>query len=109
MGEVFFTRCKFGVLQYVLLKPLCTIAEIVSHSFGVYGDDKGYSFTEAYLYIAIITGTSQMIALFALVSFYQNTHKELSRFNPLPKFLCIKMVVFFTYWQGLILSTLLKY
>lgn len=109
MGEVFFIRCKFGVLQYVLLKPICCLAEIITYSFGVYGGHQRFAWTEAYIYIAVVTNVSQMVALYSLLTFYQHMHKELARWNPLPKFACIKMVVFFTYWQGLVLGILQQY
>jgi len=109
MGEVFFARCKFGVLQYVLLKPICCFAEIITHSLGIYGGTKRFSMMEGYIYITIVTTTSQCVALYSLVSFYQNTSQELERWNALPKFACVKLVVFFTYWQGLLLSILQRY
>ena len=46
------------------------------------------------------------MALYCLVMFYAELHSDLSHWRPLPKFACIKMVVFFTYWQGLALSIL---
>ena len=109
MGEVFFYRCKFGVLQYVLVKPICCLVEVLTHAFGVYGGVGVIKWNEAYIYIALLTNTSQMVALFALVNFYIFMHEELRKWNPLPKFACIKMVVFFTYWQGFVLTTLQEY
>ncbi|PVU95361.1 hypothetical protein BB561_001863 [Smittium simulii] len=37
---------------------------------------------------------------------YFATAKELSMWQPLPKFLCVKAIVFFSYWQGFVLSIL---
>merc|ERR1712166_506264 len=47
-----------------------------------------------------------MTALYFLSMFYFDFRDELSDWNPLSKFACIKLVVFFTYWQGLTVSIL---
>jgi hypothetical protein len=39
------------------------------------------------------------VALFALLMFYLGTHDMLAPFNPLLKFILVKSVVFFTFWQ----------
>ena len=40
------------------------------------------------------------VAFYALLSFFHGTQKDLEWCNPWPKFLCIKGVVFMTFWQG---------
>jgi len=100
MGEVFHYRCKAGVLQYVLVKPIVLLIELLTHALGVYGGNGRFELNEAYIYTSIVTTTSQMIALCALINFYIHMQEELRPWNPLPKFACIKLVVFFTYWQG---------
>lgn len=39
------------------------------------------------------------VALLALFMFYMGTHDLLAPFNPLMKFVLVKSVVFFTFWQ----------
>jgi hypothetical protein len=58
----------------------------------------------AYPYTTLIISLSQMYALYCLVFFYHGTAKPLKRIKPLAKFISIKMIVFFSYWQGLGLS-----
>ncbi len=58
----------------------------------------------AYPYTTLIISLSQMYALYCLVFFYHGTAKPLKRIKPLAKFVSIKMIVFFSYWQGLGLS-----
>lgn len=52
-----------------------------------------------YLYITIVYNLTYSVALFALFMFYLGTHDMLAPFNPLLKFILVKSVVFFTFWQ----------
>ncbi|CBZ53649.1 ACR261Cp, related [Neospora caninum Liverpool] len=46
------------------------------------------------------------VAMYALVLFYLAVRQRLRAFRLLPKFLCIKAVVFFCFWQALVLRWL---
>lgn len=56
--------------------------------------------------ISVIFNVSVYLAIYALLLFYHTFDKELAPHNPLGKFLCIKGVVFFAFWQGLIIKLL---
>ena len=57
-------------------------------------------------YCMIVNNFSQAWALYVLMLFYMAMHTELSPLNPLRKFVTIKLVVFFSFWQGLVLTLL---
>ena len=101
----FFLHCKFGVLQYVLLRFLCSIVAMLLERNGIY---KEGDFTPkgGYLYICFITNLSQCWALYCLIIFYYATKNELSPINPVGKFLSVKALVFFTWWQSVCISIL---
>lgn len=101
----FFVKCKFGVLQYVLLKLVCSIVAVILELHGLY---KEGNFTPkgGYLYVCIITNISQCWALYCMILFYYATHNELSPINPVGKFLSVKALVFFTWWQSVGISIL---
>jgi Organic solute transporter Ostalpha len=54
-----------------------------------------------YLYITIVYNVTYSVALLALFMFYMGAHDLLAPFNPLLKFVLVKSVVFFTFWQVL--------
>jgi len=103
----FFVKCKFGVLQYVLLKFVSAIFVMVLEMNGLY---KEGDFTPrgGYLYICILTNLSQCWALYCLVFFYYALKNELGPIRPVGKFLSVKALVFFTWWQSLGISILFQ-
>ncbi|CAF1373577.1 unnamed protein product [Didymodactylos carnosus] len=96
---------KWGILQYTWLAPVTTGVAVVANQVGAY-DVGHWSFTNVYPYVAIIRNVSQAIALYFLVLLYTVTKDELKPFKPLPKFLAIKFIVFFVFWQSVLISGL---
>ena len=95
----FFKNCKLGCLQYVLLKFISSIFVVVLEKFDFYKEGD-FSPTSGYLYICILTNTSQCWALYCLIFFYYATKNELGPIRPVGKFLSVKALVFFTWWQS---------
>lgn len=94
----FIRRCKQGCLQFVILKPILVALTIILYSKGKYHDGN-FSAGQSYLYLTIIYTFSYSTALYALYLFYAACRDLLQPFNPVPKFIIIKSVVFLTYWQ----------
>ncbi len=101
----FFLNCKFGVLQYVLLKLVCAVAVLLLEWKGWYREGH-FDWQSGYLYICILTNMSQCWALYSLIFFYYATKTELSPIRPVGKFLSVKALVFFTWWQSVFISVL---
>jgi len=80
----------------MLINPLCTVILLINT---LAGDN---TFIELVASGAIFV--SICFSLYFLVLFYQILHKELAPYSPLLKFLSIKGVLFFTYWQELLLQ-----
>ena len=65
-----------------------------------------FTYKGGYLYICILTNLSQCWALYCLIFFYYATKNELSPIRPVGKFLSVKALVFFTWWQSVCISIL---
>lgn len=94
----FIRRCKQGCLQFAILKPILVIVTLMLYAKGKY-EDGNFNPLQSYLYLTIIYTISYSMALYALALFYVACRDLLEPFNPVPKFIIIKSVVFLTYWQ----------
>ncbi|XP_048323350.2 uncharacterized protein LOC107422141 [Ziziphus jujuba] len=92
---------KYWTWQFVIIRPVCSILMITLQIIGIYPNWLSWTFT-------IILNVSVSLALYSLVVFYHVFAKELQPHKPLAKFLCIKGIVFFCFWQGILLDILVK-
>lgn len=108
-GKTFMLRCKHGILQYVVIRPITTLIAFVSQIFGFYGEGN-YNPFSGYTYPAllIINNLSQFTAMYCLVIFYSGYKQELRPMQPLAKFLSIKLVVFFSFFQSVLITGLME-
>lgn len=108
-GRAFMLRCKHGILQYVVVRPITTLIAFISQEFGFYGEDQ-YNPLSGYTYpvLLIINNLSQFTAMYCLVIFYTGYKQELKPMSPLAKFLSIKLVVFFSFFQQVLISALIE-
>lgn len=82
----------------MILKPVLVAVTLILYAKGKY-EDGNFSPNQSYLYLTIIYTISYTVALYALALFYLACKDLLQPFNPVPKFILIKSVVFLTYWQ----------
>ena len=73
--------------------------------YGPYAED-AMDWKSIQFWIAIIQNVSTFVAFAGLLKFYHAVDKELAWCRPFAKFLCIKGVVFMTFWQGSALKIL---
>ena len=60
----------------------------------------------AHLWVTLFEGISVSIAMYCLIQFYLQLRADLSPHRPFLKILCIKLVIFFSFWQTLVISFL---
>ncbi|RDB24596.1 hypothetical protein Hypma_008230 [Hypsizygus marmoreus] len=102
----FVYTVKWSVLQYVIIRPLVSIIGIICEKYGVLCESAGFSVHYASVYLECIDFISISVALYGLLVFYGLTAEELAGRRPLAKFLCIKLIVMFTFYQSFIFGAL---
>ncbi|KAJ5190608.1 uncharacterized protein N7498_009593 [Penicillium cinerascens] len=100
-----FLAVKRGILQYAWLKPILALVSIVMKATDTY--QEGYlGLSSGYLWTSIVYNISVTLSLYSLAMFWVCLHDDLMPFRPVPKFLCVKLIIFASYWQGFFLSIL---
>ncbi|VDB86045.1 unnamed protein product [Peniophora sp. CBMAI 1063] len=105
----FMYTLKWSVLQYVIIRPAISIAGVITQAYGVLCESGSYSVFFAAVYLDSIDFVSISIALYGLIIFYALTKEELAGRQPLAKFLAIKLIVFFTFYQSFVFDVLQSY
>ena len=95
------------VLQYVLNRFLLTSMSLVFHALGCYVEGD-YSLDSPYLYLTLVNSLSQTYALYSLFLFYYASSSEFKSIKPFEKFLSIKLIIFFSWWQGILIGFLVN-
>ncbi|XP_070552202.1 transmembrane protein 184C-like isoform X2 [Ptychodera flava] len=104
-GGQLIHKCKQGVLAYTVIRPLTTIIALICELAGKYTEGD-FSLSSAWFYIMLINNITQIWALYCLVLFYKATREELKPIKPVAKFLCVKLVIFFSFWQAVFIAFL---
>lgn len=100
-----FLGLKRGILQYVQIKPILAVLTVVLKSFGKYDDGK-LAWSNGYTWVSATYNISVFLSLYCLGMFWSGLSEDLSSFRVTSKFLCIKGIIFFSFWQGLGISIL---
>ncbi|CAG8531389.1 15597_t:CDS:2, partial [Dentiscutata heterogama] len=99
----FLALTKWGILQYVIMKPIITFISLITEALGVFCAES-LSFAFARVYMKILTFICVTVAMYALFVFYLTIHEDIAEHKPFLKFLCIKLVIFFSFWQSIVLA-----
>lgn len=100
-----FLSIKRGILQYVWLKPIICFGTLLFELNGWYNVND-MSYKSIYLWMTVIYNASVTLSLYSLAIFWKILWDDLKPFKPVGKFLCVKLIIFASYWQGVILAIL---
>lgn len=111
LAAAILLQCQLFAMQFVFLRPLTTTAMVILQHTDYFGSNGtatagAMDYRSPQLYLTIVQNISIFVAFTGLLKFYHAVDKDLAWCRPFAKFLCIKGVVFMTFWQGLALSVL---
>jgi hypothetical protein len=97
-----------GIFQYVVLRTIVTIIAVVTQSLGQFckgNRNPRYAST----WTVIIDGLSVLLAMYCIQQVYNQLKEDLAPNKPVLKMICVKLIVFLTYWQTTLISQLNHY
>ncbi|KAI7884531.1 DUF300-domain-containing protein [Lichtheimia hyalospora FSU 10163] len=102
-----FLFVKRGILQFVYVKPILAVLTMILKATGNY-QEGDMSWSGSYLYLTFFYNLSVCLSLWCLMVFFYATKKDMTGFRPFPKFLCVKAIIFFSFWQSVIIALLVS-
>mmetsp|Transcript_7953 Transcript_7953/g.11503 ORF Transcript_7953/g.11503 Transcript_7953/m.11503 type:complete len:459 (-) Transcript_7953:53-1429(-) len=117
-ANAILVECQILAMQFVLCRPITSIASFVvtallEDEYGSYDDDNSTAeaqkyFTSPQFWISMVQNISVFLAFSGLIKFYHAVSNDLAWISPFSKFLCIKGIVFMTFWQGLVINIIVS-
>ncbi|GAA6038238.1 hypothetical protein JCM8097_005808 [Rhodosporidiobolus ruineniae] len=102
-GEAFLWWMRFSVGQYVIVRPVSTLVSVIAEATGYYCL-ASWSPKFIHLWTLIFVSLSVTVAMYAVLQLYMPLKEPLAPYRPVLKFMCVKLVVFFMFWQESVLS-----
>ncbi|GAB7353523.1 hypothetical protein MBLNU459_g3966t1 [Dothideomycetes sp. NU459] len=104
-GLTWFNVIWIGVFQYCFIRVLFTIVSVVTQATGRYCES---SLNPAFakIWVEAFESAAVTVAMFCLIQFYLQLRSDLAEHRPFLKVLSIKLVIFFSFWQTLVISFL---
>jgi hypothetical protein len=93
------------VFQYCFVRVATTIISTVTQATGHYCEDS-FSPAFAHFWTQFFNVLAVTVAMYMLITFYLQLRTALAPKKPLLKLLCIKLVIFFSFWQMITLDFL---
>mmetsp|Transcript_28543 Transcript_28543/g.50712 ORF Transcript_28543/g.50712 Transcript_28543/m.50712 type:complete len:315 (+) Transcript_28543:916-1860(+) len=107
LSPQFYRRVNQGILQFVIVRPVTGLIAAALDRYSI-SHHIGLSLNSAYLSIAFVNNLSVSVSLYCLVLLYSILHDQLQPHQPLQKFLCIKGLLFFAFWQNCLVELMLR-
>lgn len=96
----FLRKTKWGTLQYVFIKLVTTT---ITLALSVGNVRLSLRPDSAFFWITAVNNVSQLWAIYCLFLLFCAAEDKLRSIRAVAKFVCVKSVVFFTYWQAVLI------
>ncbi|KAL2357835.1 organic solute transporter subunit alpha/Transmembrane protein [Cryomyces antarcticus] len=104
-GLTWFNVIWIGVFQYCFIRITFTIVSVTTQAAGRYCESS-LNPAFAHIWVMVFEGGSVSVTMFCLIQFYLQLKVDLAEHRPFLKVICIKLVIFFSFWQSLVISFL---
>ncbi|KAF2215149.1 hypothetical protein CERZMDRAFT_36033 [Cercospora zeae-maydis SCOH1-5] len=104
-GLTWFNAVWVGIFQYCFIRVFFTIVSVITQAFDKYCE-ASLSPAFAHIWVLAFECISVTIAMFMVVQFYIQLKDDLAEHKPFLKVLSIKLVIFFSFWQTIVISLL---
>ncbi|KAB2581021.1 hypothetical protein BFW01_g6619 [Lasiodiplodia theobromae] len=102
-GLTWFNIVWVSVFQYCFIRVLFTVVAVLAEKYGVLCEDS-LSPEYAHFWSMFFESIAVTIAMYCLIQFYIQLKQDLAPHSPFLKVLCIKLVIFFCFWQSTAIS-----
>lgn len=106
-GRIFLHRCQQMILQFVYVKLGMTATIFITELLHVY-EEGSFAVNRGYLWVTVVYNITITISLYFLVLFYEATKDILAEYKPIAKFLTVKAIIFFSFWQSVAVAVAMK-
>ncbi|OQE14915.1 hypothetical protein PENSTE_c032G05040 [Penicillium steckii] len=104
-GLTWFNIIWTGVFQYCVMRVLMTIVSVLAQATGRYCEES-MSPAFARIWTVVFESISVTIAMYCLIQFYYQIKEDIKDKHPFTKILSIKLVIFLSFWQSIVISFL---
>jgi hypothetical protein len=104
-GLTWFNVIWVSVFQYCVIRVFFTIVSVVTEAFDRYcleSLNPGF----AHVWVMVIEALSVTVAMYCLIQFYVQIKDDIAQHRPFAKILAIKLVIFLSFWQSILISFL---
>ncbi|KAF2100934.1 DUF300-domain-containing protein, partial [Rhizodiscina lignyota] len=104
-GLTWFNIIWVGVFQYCAIRVIFTFVSLITQFLGRYCEPS-LSPAFAHIWATVFEGVAVSFAMYFLIQFYFQLRTDLAPYKPFMKILCIKLVIFFSFWQTFLIGFL---
>ncbi|KAH8698684.1 organic solute transporter Ostalpha-domain-containing protein [Talaromyces proteolyticus] len=104
-GLTWFNVVWIGVFQYCFIRVVMTVIAVAAESVNLYCENSDNP-AFAHIWVLIIESVAVTIAMYCLIQFYIQIKEDIAQHRPFLKILCIKLVIFLSFWQSTIIDFL---
>jgi hypothetical protein len=100
-GLTWFNIIWISIFQYCFIRVATTIIATTTQYTGHYCEDSLHP-AFAHFWVMFLNCLAVTVAMYMLIAFYMQMKTILQPNKPLLKLLCIKLVIFFSFWQMIV-------